>query len=250
MKQPGGHAKLVLTGVVLFLFCVGFHSAHAGPGILARRSVEEPDSIVLEAGYDFPIIEVDGYYSYIREEGNDGKYWCLQIPSPDHKEDNFAAAQAVFEGEDYIWKIILTCMDEDDGQITAQVRVAGELVGDSITSDFLDDAWHEFEAVWDSVEIHTGDTIQVETKVDSNDGEEYARGRWTRIRFIPVMPIETTPVVNSAPLSVCRRNDKLQGFSHTCDLSGRVLRGGKRTCTGFGITLVNPGQSRQQIVKR
>jgi hypothetical protein len=119
----------------------------------------------------------------------DGGRRALAINAAQHK-DKFSAARIVFAGETGTYDITLATLTETDGESTYRLRIGGKEIG-TYTNPATEDDYQPAGHTWRNVAVKKGDAIQVEfnsasnRKIPEGSGFAYARGRWTRLSFVP-----------------------------------------------------------------
>jgi len=124
---------------------------------------------------DFPI-EGTNFYK--------DKNW-LAI-NPDRNKE--AQSTTSFPFENGMYDLVFEGVGENDGQSTYQVLVNDREVGKftvPLSKSSFEEAVQHVD-LWENIELKKGDKITVVSKVGSNDGKEFSRGRWGGIIFAPM----------------------------------------------------------------
>lgn len=103
--------------------------------------------------------------------------------NPDRNKEGSAARTFPYPTGKY--NITLHTVGENDGRSSFTVKVDDELIG-SYTSPLSTQQFEEgsqFNKTWTSIEVTEGAVIVVDSKVGSEDGQEFSRGRWSDVTF-------------------------------------------------------------------
>jgi len=142
---------------------------------------ETEGGLVLSALDDFNVIEGDGLVPAYK----DTRRKALAINAAQYK-DKFAAAEAVYNGNNGTYTLVLTAMTETDGESTYKLFVNGRQIGSAQNLASADD-YQPAPHVWENVALAKGDKIQIHFNTASNkkipegDGFAYSRGRWVSV---------------------------------------------------------------------
>ncbi len=112
------------------------------------------------------------------------KNW-LAINPEEYKD---AKTTTTFQFENGMYDLLFVGVGENDGQSTYQVLVNDKEVG-KFTVPLSKSSFEEaiqYVDLWENIDMKKGDKITVISKVGSNDGKEYSRGRWGGLIFAPM----------------------------------------------------------------
>ena len=126
---------------------------------------------------DFPI-DATSFY-----KDADGKW--LAIEPEKNKE---AQTTTTFNFKSANYDILLVAVGENDGRSKFTVHINDKELG-SYSPPLAKKIFEEgknYNALWENVSLKKGDKISVKSIIGSEDGKEWARGRWSGIIFAPV----------------------------------------------------------------
>jgi hypothetical protein len=88
------------------------------------------------------------------------------------------------------YHITLHTVGENDGSSTYEVYLADKLVGRFVCplSNQMFEEGERFNQTWHAIEVSEGTLVEVRARIGSKDGQEYSRGRWSKITFSPTNP--------------------------------------------------------------
>lgn len=107
--------------------------------------------------------------------------WAAINPAQ-HKE---AAVKFIAPAANGRYTITLHVVGESDGNSTYEVLIGGRSLG-SFTAAPSQQTFEEgpaFTQTWRNVDINQGDLTEVRARIASKDGQEWSRGRWSKIIF-------------------------------------------------------------------
>jgi hypothetical protein len=154
----------------------GFGSSTLASWIGWHLAIDEAQAkgLVLEAG-DFPIAGT-GYYL------DQGKWLAI-----DPDQDKEARTQLAFAFPSGRYDVILLAVGENDGRSTYEVSIGQQKIGE-FTSPLSESTYEEgiqYSKRWNQIEIRSGDLVEVQSRIGSQDGQEFSRARWARLLFAP-----------------------------------------------------------------
>jgi hypothetical protein len=163
---------------------------------------------------------ISGFVPYYKDNE------VLAINTVEHP-DQWAAAQYTYNDESYIFDVSVIVLVENDGETPARLRVAGEIVGDSIAPEYIDGKWRDETITWKDITINKGDLVQVETigvsnqKVKESSGDwGYARGRWRSMTLTPVKA--PTPVVKTGMKTLHNQSGTIRVTGHAVHVDNTI----------------------------
>ena len=130
---------------------------------------------------DFTIVQGNG----LAPAYKDNNRQALAIDARYYK-DQFAGAEKIYDGMAGSFPVVLTALTETDGESTYKLYVNGNEVGSAQNPASAEDYQPVYHS-WDSVELKSGDVIQVQFnsasngKIPEGSGFAYSRGRWTTL---------------------------------------------------------------------
>jgi hypothetical protein len=88
------------------------------------------------------------------------------------------------------YHITLHTVGENDGSSTYEVYLADKLVGRFVCplSNQMFEEGERFNQTWHAIEVSEGTLVEVRARIGSKDGQEWSRGRWSKITFHPTNP--------------------------------------------------------------
>jgi hypothetical protein len=132
------------------------------------------DAKVMQAT-DFPI---EGTPYYVNQN------W-LAINNPDVNKE--AETRAPFPYPSGKYDVVLFAVGESDGRSEYWVSCNDQQIGHfavPLSSEMFEEG-KKFNVLWKNVAVENGDAISVKAKVGT-DGQEFSRGRWAGLAFVPV----------------------------------------------------------------
>lgn len=88
------------------------------------------------------------------------------------------------------YHIRLHTVGENDGSSIYEVYLANKLLGRFVCppSNLTFEEGERFNQTWHGVEVSEGTLVEVRARAGSKDGQEWSRGRWSKITFSPTNP--------------------------------------------------------------
>lgn len=132
---------------------------------------------------DFTNLNVSGFVPSYK----DNDRGAIAVNSVTHGE-SWSAANMTYQGTSGMFDLTLTTLTEIDGESNYRVKVNGSPVGAYQNPESNTD-YAPSNKTWSSVQVNSGDVIQVEFQAHTNgkiaegSGTAYARGRWTQIQL-------------------------------------------------------------------
>jgi hypothetical protein len=120
-----------------------------------------------------------GYYL------DQGKWAAI---NPNERKE--ASVKFVTPARNGAYHIRLHTVGENVGSSTFEVYLAEKLVGRFVCplSNQTVEEGERFSQTWHAVEVSEGTLVEVRTRLGSKDGQEWSRGRWSKITFSPTIP--------------------------------------------------------------
>lgn len=122
----------------------------------------------------FPVAQETGYYL------DKGKWLAI---SPDHNKS--AATSEPFPFADGRYDVTLFTVGENDGRASYELSIGGKKIGAFVNplSKEMFEEGNKYSVTWKNLQIKTADGIRIGSKIASEDGKEYSRARWSRVKF-------------------------------------------------------------------
>lgn len=138
----------------------------------------------LTAAGPAPVLRVPLYANEINVNGTDyvrdGSWLAVNVDQS--KSARITTRVPVSQG---VYTLNFHAVGENDGRPTHRVSINDRLIGTFQTplSNQTTEEGPAYTHKWDNIEISEGDTVTVESFAHSEDGQDIARGRWSRIVF-------------------------------------------------------------------
>ncbi len=159
--------------------------------------------ILMDAIDNFPNIDVAGFVPAYKDNARD----ALAVDASQYK-DQYAAAEAAFQGPAGKYDIRINTLMESDGESTYKVYIGKTLIG-TYTNPASNSDYGIAGTSWNDISVQTGDIIRVEfntatnQKIAEGSGYAYSRGRWRSLVFTCTgeeTPEEPTPDPDPNPI--------------------------------------------------
>jgi hypothetical protein len=89
-----------------------------------------------------------------------------------------------------VYRVELHTVGENDGSSSYEVYLADKLLG-RYTPPLSNEQFEEgerYNTAWFDVDVSEGTLVEVRARIGSKDGQEWSRGRWSKVAFIPRNP--------------------------------------------------------------
>ncbi len=101
-----------------------------------------------------------------------------------------ASVKFIVPARNGVYRVELHTVGENDGSSSYEVYLADKLLG-RYTPPLSNEQFEEgerYNTAWFDVDVSEGTLVEVRARIGSKDGQEWSRGRWSRVVFIPRNP--------------------------------------------------------------
>ncbi|MBL9199752.1 MAG: DUF5060 domain-containing protein [Opitutaceae bacterium] len=108
--------------------------------------------------------------------------------NPDQRKE--ASVKFPVPARNGVYRVELHTVGENDGSSTYEVYLADKLLGRYTPplSNLQFEEGERYTTAWFDVDVSEGTQVEVRARVGSKDGQEWSRGRWSKVVFIPRNP--------------------------------------------------------------
>ncbi|MEY2877743.1 MAG: hypothetical protein RLZZ15_123 [Verrucomicrobiota bacterium] len=172
----------LFSAALLTLLLPVAHAADAAPPRIGGTPAAAASSAPASSGtVTAASLKLDGTGFYL-----DQGQWAAISPN-ERKE---ASVKFIAPARNGAYHIRLETVGENVGSSTYEVYLADKLVGRFVCplSNQTYEEGERFNQTWHAIEVSEGTLVEVRARVGSKDGQEWSRGRWSKITFFPTIP--------------------------------------------------------------